>query len=149
MNNEFEYLIAEKIIKSLQEQPELWKIDIMGLERTDGLNLAFSSHNLYIYAPSKYKFVNSKIRKSIENVARKVLKNKRAERDSLDVKDNKKKLSKLFNLDTRKNKLEILERISEKDNDITTKNDTTETETEIIELSFWGKFLNKIGRGSL
>lgn len=143
MNNEFEYLIAEKIINSLQEEPELWQIDIMGLERpSDGLNLAFGSHDLYIYGPSKYEFVDSKIRKSIEKVAENLLKNKRLKRDLLSHKDNKKKLSKLFNIDTRKNKLEMLDKISKKDNEVI-------QPTEIVELSFWKKLKLKFSGGSL
>jgi len=113
---EFEILLTEKIIKSLETEPEKWITSIMGLMRiTDNLEL---NVNLYsdteIHKPYKYSFKHRKLLKELNKVSRNLFKIRRQEQLIKLVNQetaNKSKLAEFFNINSRSNKLKKLEKL--------------------------------------
>lgn len=109
----FEKTLVDNIIKSLDEEPELWDTSIMGLVRNDELelNIGISSY-ISIYKPYEYKFKDKLLEKKLLEKARDVRDKIRKLADKTNESENKKKLSEFLKLNDRKNKLEHLNKIS-------------------------------------
>lgn len=146
--DEFESLLEKEISESLTKHPELWSITIMGIKRSDGLEVytgTFSSlSSVEIWSPYKYVFKDEKTKIKLWKM---VLDFKVSTYEKINQekeKDSKNKLSTFLNLDSRKNKLDRLNKL----NNINSKLKhekilSTDTNKEKKEESFLRKLINK------
>lgn len=115
----FEYLLTKEIVTSLTNHPEKW--NICGLKRDDGLDLLISSFksvgNVYIHNPKKYEFKDEKNKKLVFDAAWDLKELKTEEKRKSEFNNNEKELAEFLHLDTRKNKLEYLDKLSHSDSD--------------------------------
>lgn len=113
----FEYLLTKEIVNSLTNHPEKWKLSICGIKRDDGLDLLISSFksvgNTYVYGPKKYEFKDEKNKKLVFDAAWNLKERKEEEKRKAEFTDNEKELSEFLHLDTRKNKLDYLDKLSQ------------------------------------
>lgn len=111
----FEELLVDNIIKSLETEPYNWETSILGLKRTyDEFELNIHVvKSIDIYRPYKYEFKNKELEGKLYDAAYKLW--KIYVQDSVKKKDieNMKNLSDFLKLDTRKNKLKELNKIQE------------------------------------
>ena len=139
MENNFERALADKLIKSIQEEPEKWTSSIWGLEsKEDGIEIKFSfiGPDVSIYKPKTYEFKDKKIHNELAAVVRKVKLKHLEEIKREEERKAKEELTKILNLDSRKHKLEHLREVSEERYDI----DIEEETGEIKESKPWWKF---------
>lgn len=157
--DDFEYLLEKEISESLMKHPELWSNSIMGLKRTDGLDLRLSIFesisDVSIYSPYKYAFKDEKIRKRLwrnaTNVVDSIANKKKIDENKVED-ENKNKLSVFLNLDSRKNKLKKLNELSLKKPAKLNLEKPTETNSEKLSESnsekstesFFQKLINKL-----
>jgi len=106
--NDFEKVLAKELIESLTNYTELWKLSSAGLKREDELELFVFLENIYVYRPYVYKFKDDIIKKELYKVADKLRKSLYQDQDTKNEIENKNKLAKFLNLNTRKNKLQHL-----------------------------------------
>lgn len=110
----FEELLVNNIIKSLDSEPHNWKTSIVGLKRIYDeleLNILHIIKKIEIYEPYKYEFKNKQLEGKLYDVAQKLWKIYIQDSVKKQELENMKNLSDFLKLDTRKNKLEELNKI--------------------------------------
>lgn len=144
--DDFESLLEKEITESLTKHPELWTTSIMGIKRSDGLEVyigTFSSlSTVEIYSPYKYVFKNEKTKIRLWRMTSDFKDAIYRKRDEEKEKDSKNKLSDFLNLDSRKNKLDRLDKLSEINSK--SKKEATDTNEEKKEESFFTRLINKL-----
>lgn len=117
-NNEFEKLVAKEIINSILNDRSNWETSIMGLRRkSDKFELSVDFGDVSIHKPKKYIFKDNEIVKNIYPHAKNLKNELIRKREIEESKDNVKELTDFLNINTRKNKLEILNKKYDSDNE--------------------------------